>query len=227
MFFLSLDQVPESFNYLPEIDYKCPWKWEDRGLKRDDKYIVITPCFTHNSRKMRSRYILELSEYISRLGYKPVLLGKLDFTIDAYKSYIDEGRLLSNNSVNLINMTSLLESIHIMSRAKIVMGIDNGLLHFAGCTNTPIIFGHTITIPRHRTIRRRKGKVIDLTLSQKTLECIGCQSNMRFMLEKTIEGYKGHSFKNCIYNDYACLDLIFKDNCETWKKAIDHILAGY
>jgi ADP-heptose:LPS heptosyltransferase len=43
-----------------------------------------------------------------------------------------------------------LQTGKIIAGAKTIVGVDNGLLHVAGCTNIPIVGGYTSVDPEHR-----------------------------------------------------------------------------
>lgn len=210
-------ETKKEYNFLPVIDYNGKWKWPELDPKKP--YAVFTPGATTPSRTVPARYFNELVAYTIEKGVTPVFLGKRDFCIDpalkGYKASIDDGYLF-DGGIDLTEKTTLLETVQIMRSAKFVLGLDNGLLHFAGTTEVPIIFGYNITTPQARKIRRRKGYTIDIEVPSEILSCIGCQNNMRFI--------NGHRFRNCIYTDVACMDYLFSNNCESWKKAIDFVL---
>ena len=222
MMYARLSTPPKGYNRMPNLThYTSGKKW---GLDKG-KYVVITPNHTAETREFRGRYLNQLSNYIKDKGLLPVYLGKKDFASDEAGHKVNSdyhGR--TDNVFNpqlghdLRDMTTLLESVEIMRDAALVMGIDNGLLHFAGCTDVPIIFGHTITEVEHRNIRREVGETINITPNRESLPCAGCQSRMRFN--------PGFDFKKCVYEDYLCIDALFTNQCSTWKRAIDHILDG-
>lgn len=186
--------------------------------KTNGKYAVFTPGATADARAMPAVHFNELVSFTAALGITPVFLGAKNFTQKVGAQYVanfNDGYDYSKG-IDLREQTSLLEAIQIMENSKFVTGLDNGLLHLASCTNAPVIFGYNITTQEHREPRRpTDAKLINITLSEKTLSCIGCQSNMRFL--------KGHSFKKCLYGDYACTDLLFKG--DTWKNAIEMSLT--
>lgn len=224
MFYTGLNGAPKpEYNRLPKIDYNRAWRWpdlQDPITGRTKRYAVFTPGATTDARAMPAKHFNELVRYTIEKGLVPVFLGKKDFVPDKeahpnYTARFDEGYDFTGG-VDLRDQTSLLEAVQIMRHAKFVLGIDNGLLHFAGTTEVPIIFGHNITTVAHRRIRRERGITIDITLDEKDLPCIGCQSKMRFI--------PGHSFSKCAYTDYLCLDLLFAGGGEAWKKAINAIM---
>ena len=221
MFYACHDKPYAGYNRLPSINYSKPWRWPE--LNPDWEYAIFTPGATAQARAVPAKHFNNLVDYTISKGVTPVFLGKADFaglgkkegSSKGYYAKFDEGYDFSRG-VDLREKTTLLEAVQIMRGAKFVIGVDNGLLHFAGCTEVPIIFGHTVAEVEHRKIRRPKGLTIDIAISRDSLPCIGCQSNMRYIM--------GHQFKFCIYGDYQCLDLIFADDARTWKQAIDVVL---
>lgn len=220
MFYAGHDRPHKGYEYLPSITYNKSWNWVELNPASD--YAVFTPGATALARAMPANHFNNLVEYTIAKGVTPVFLGKADFayqgTEGANKGYyakFDNGYDLSKG-VNLLEKTTLLEATQIMSGAKFVLGVDNGLLHFAGCTEVPVIFGHTVASVEHRILRRPKGLTIDIAIARETLPCISCQSNIRYIY--------GHKFSRCIYGDYKCLDILFTNDAEQWKKAIDTIL---
>lgn len=209
MYYANQQRAVDGYSRMPNMT----------GLKHPydlpEKYIVLTPGATAKARTMPAKAFNELVNFVIEIGMTPVFLGKKDFAHNGpnsdYFARIDPEYDFSKG-VDLTEKTSLLEAVAIIEKSQCVVGLDNGLLHFAGCTETPIVFGHTVASVDHRKIRRPKGQTINIALEKKSLPCIGCQSNMRFVI--------GHSFKYCIYDDYKCLDLLFKDDCKAWKEAI-------
>ncbi len=222
MYYARMSKPPEGYGYLPEVKYTGPWKWPE--LEKGP-YAVFTPGATARSRVIYGQHFNELTSYTLSRGITPVFLGKRDFVDKAsngvgYNATYQTDYDLTKG-IDLTEKTTLLEAIQIMSKACFVIGLDNGLLHFAGTTKTPIIFGHNVATVEHREIRRRQGQTINVHINEKDLACIGCQSHMRYLVE--------HNFNKCLYETekshaYKCLDLLFSDRCGTWKSAIDHVI---
>lgn len=217
MQYCNLSKPPKGYNQMVDLKGCADFKWP---VEKPKKYAVFTPGATAQSRAMPAKYFNELVRYTISKGVTPVFIGKRDFAHQGrnnkgYYADIDSSYDLSKG-VDLTEKTTLLEAVRVIEGARFILGIDNGLLHFAGCTDTPIIFGHTVTTVEHRRIRRPLGLIIDIALDQKSLNCIGCQSNIRFVLH--------HRFSKCIYGDYLCLDMLFYNDCYSWKKAIDKVL---
>lgn len=224
MYYTQMDKAPDGFDYLPEIDYEI--SLSKFGISEHREFAVFTPGATADIRAIPAKHFNALVDYVYKLGIEPVFLGKRVFTKNhdqnkvGYQAKINDEYDFSRG-LDLTEKTTLLEATGIMAQAKFVVGLDNGLLHFAGTTRVPIIFGHNVASIRHRQIRRKSGLTIDITVDQKLLSCMGCQSKMRFMFN---DDKKGHKFSKCIYDDKACLDLLFHNNGEAWKAAIDRIL---
>lgn len=221
-YFCNFNEAPQGYNRMPTIDFgdgvnhHSPWLWPEL---EGGRFAVLTPGATALNRQMPAKAFNELVEYIRGLGITPVFLGRehfVDFKQHSFhKAKFNEGYDYSKG-VNLLEKTSLLETVQIMRKAEFVLGLDNGLLHMASTTEVPIIFGLTITSVKHRNVRRTKGLTIHIHLTEKDLACTACQSRTRFLA--------GHAYKHCIYTDNLCCELIFANNSATWKAAIDHIL---
>lgn len=225
-YYMNIDKCPQAlahYNVLPRIDYSGPWKW--RKLDRTKPYAVFTPGATTKARTMPAKAFNEMVSYCSgALGVTPVFLGKKDFAegrnMQTAKDYVAQFSKDYDYSlgVDLREETTLLESVQIMRGARFVLGLDNGLLHFAGCTDTPIIFGHNIAEVAERVIRRPPpNATFNIAVPREALKCIACQSNMRFIT--------GHRFSKCAYDDYKCLEYLFANECETWKIAMRQALG--
>lgn len=215
-YFLCLDRLPDSHNFLIPINYEGPWRWPE--LDPEEPFAVFTPGATADVRAMPVPAFNELVEYTRSKGIKPVFLGKCELS----EEYIAKFQPYNfSKGVDLRERTTLLESTQIMNKAKFVIGLDNGLLHMAGTGTAPVIFGQNITEIRHRTLRRKAGLTINVTVSEENLHCIGCQSKIRFVMK--------HDFRDCFFkvnpNKYkVCLQHLFKNNCNSFKNAIDTAL---
>lgn len=215
MYFCCMDEPHKDYNFIPSINYEGPWKWPELGPK--SPYAIFTPGATSPVREMPVKAFNEIVQYTKSKNVIPVFLGKKVLSSQYIANFADYD---FTQGVDLREKTTLLEATQLMRGAKFVIGIDNGLLHMAGTTETPIIFGHNIAALKHRVIRRRKGLTINLVVDEKDLACIGCQSKMRFLYH--------HTFKDCIFprapQRLACLEHLFKEDSKIWKWAIDEVL---
>lgn len=150
-FCLIANEIPsaEHLNYV-KVNLK-PIGIDRFDLPKD--YVVMTTGFTAAIREFLPEYINQITEYIISKGYKVVFLGqkqthaglKGQEIIGNFKEEIDYTK-----GINLIDQTSLLEAAKIISQAKTIVGLDNGLLHLAACTDIPIVAGFTSVMPEHR-----------------------------------------------------------------------------
>jgi ADP-heptose:LPS heptosyltransferase len=170
-------------------------------------YVVITTNFTANSREMKPETINALIDWADSKSLKVVFLGKSIMDLGEQKHthiLAKTSRAELHRGINLINQTSLLEAARIMSKAKAVIGLDNGLLHLAACTDVPIVGGFSTVDPNTRMPYRqgRMGHNFYPVVPDESLGCRFCQTNMNLV-------YKV-DFRLCYYSDYKCLDLLDK-----------------
>lgn len=212
MSYAQLDYVPEEYNHFPVID--CS-KIDISKFNLDSTYCVITTMSTSGVRTLKPVTINSITKYVKSIGLEPVFLGKeeLDSTVD-YKATTSE-EVDYSHGIDLRNKTTLLEAAAIMNGAKFVVGLDNGLLHLASCTDANIIFAFNTVRPEHRLIPRKTktGKTLVITPDKEKLQCTFCQSDTKFMF--------GHRYTECLYTDKKCLDYLHFD---AFKKMIGMFL---
>lgn len=188
------------------------------GFNLPDKYVVVTVGKTTNSRKVKAEYWNHVIEHVVDRGLTPVFLGKAITETGNPRNIVtefDKGLKL-DLGINLLDKTSLLQAAAIMSKAQAVVGHDNGLLHLAGCTDVPIVFGYNLASPEHRRPIRKVGKVYDVHLQEGELACNFCQSKTNFVI--------GYNFRECFYSDLKCMDLLFANKAEKWKAQLNRAL---
>ncbi len=116
-----------------------------------EKYVVIAATGVEPVRTMPVETANSVIDYIVSKGLTPVFLGKEDSNCGIGNHAI-RAKILPINydkGVNLINSTTLLESAKIIHESKAYVGMDGGLSHVAGCTDTNIICGFTASNPNH------------------------------------------------------------------------------
>lgn len=166
-------------------------------------YVVLTTGATCKSREWPAGEINDIIDFLVRNGIQPVFLGSRDMPLGndhkpieaSFPEGVDYGR-----GLDLRGRTSLLEALKVMSEAKAVVGVDNGLLHLAAMSDVQIVMGFTNTLPIHRApIRQNQlGYKVELVLPDEELKCGGCQS--RWILPF------GANFTKCGYKDYKCVE---------------------
>lgn len=192
---------------------------EAKGLE-PGKYVVLTTGVTTESRRIPGTYWNYVLDHLINKGLKPVFLGKTMVTTGNAKNIHTEWsrEFEWNRGLDLRDKTSLLQAASIMSRAALVVGHDNGLLHLAGCTSVPIVFGYNLASPQHRQPLRPAGQVYNVHLEPGELACNFCQSETNFVI--------GYNFRTCFYGDNKCIDLLFKDGAQRWRQKIDEALEA-
>lgn len=191
------------------------------GMKGLDwgKYAVVTTGVTTPSRHVTPERWNYVIQHIKERGLTPVFLGKrVTETGNVRNIHTEYSRDLKLDlGVDLLDQTSLIQAAAIMSRAKFVVGHDNGLLHLAGMTAAPLIFGYNLASPEHRRPVRPAGVIHDITTTHAELPCTHCQSNTNFVVL--------YNFRECFYRDLKCMDLLFENGAARWKTAIDKVMG--
>lgn len=183
-------------------------------------YCVVTTGFTAQVREMIPETVNVICEYLNARNITPVFLGSKSAPVGT-KNF----KLIGNfnnevdysKGIDLIDKTSLVEAGSIIAGAKAIVGLDCGLLHLAGTTSTPIVFG-TTTVESHLRVPYRDnvlGKNCYVVEPPKSLKCRFCQSNWEFMYKDNLD------FKVCFYKDYKCTQSLTADK---YIKFLDVIL---
>lgn len=182
----------------PEDHYKQFLKIKEFPLTIDfpKDYAVITTGFTAEVREWPAVEVNKIIEYLLANKITPVFLGQTQTQTGS--RHIIKGTFKDEihyeKGINLIDQTNLLEAAQIMSNGRVVMGVDNGLLHVAACTKAPIIAGYTTVSPNIR----RPYEPIHMSGSSRyrvvepdmRLECQFCQEKTNFLF--------GHDYRNCL-----------------------------
>lgn len=186
-----------------------------------NKYIVITCGFTSPVREWMPEHVNDTVNWIKENGYEVVFLGKPENifkethtpSVSLFRAEIDYSQ-----GVNLIDKTDVLEAAGIMNKAACVVGVDNGLIHVAATTKTPIVAGYTTVHPYYRLPYRegQKGHACFIVLPDADLECTFCQNQLH---RKRLMEF---DFRSCIYADYKCVTQL---TSKKFKEAISECLS--
>ncbi len=214
---------------LPVLDY--PEAQLPPNLRRlKGKYIVLTAGGTTPIRTMTGEHLNPLIDYVKEIGMMPVLLGKRDLlnTGKVNTTFADDTKY--DETIDLRDQTSVKDAARIMQHAACTVGLDGGLLHLAALMkNSRIVFGYNITSIEHRVPRRTHGRTVNVTLTEKELPCIGCQSKWKQVPNTMFDdcfyshGRAGHD-PNKPERSRACLRIMFENKSERFKRAIDEAL---
>lgn len=184
-------------NYLKAASMTRP-----TGLPKE--YVVVTTGFTAANREWLPGYV---NEVVKASPLPVVFLGKNETAFYAVKGGTTEATFRTevefDRGLNLVDKTDLFEACNIMAHAKAVLGVDNGLLHLAACTDVPIVAGYTSVSPLHRMPYRRDQLGWNVYPVGPDLACKFCQTQMGFVYH--------FDFRRCYYNDYTCVKEITPD----------------
>jgi ADP-heptose:LPS heptosyltransferase len=212
MYFANLFPPPTNADYYPIINFEG---WQERHDLYYQKYVVFTPGAVSAARTVPGHYWNPIIEHVKSKGLTPVFLGtrkmvELNVNFPDGLNYAD--------GIDLRDKTTMMEAAWVMKNSACVVGLDNGLIHLAACTDAPIVAGYNMVHPRDRRPKRWVGKWREIALTQKDLSCAGCQSEMKSMFP--------HNFARCLYDDLKCLDILFANGADRWIWAIDKILSS-
>lgn len=182
-------------------------------------YVVLTTGYTAEVREFLPKHINEIAKYLVQRNITPVFLGQTQTntgTGHTIKGTFKEDTDFSLG-INLIDKTNLLQAGKIMAKAKAVLGVDNGLMHLAGCTDVPIIGGFTTVHPMHRMPVRNNqlGYNFYSVIPHELLTCRFCQSNTNFLY--------GHDYRECWFKERKLTDRILCVEQMTSGAFIDHL----
>ncbi len=178
-------------------------------------YIVFPTGYTSENKAFRASVMEPIVEWAADHGYKPVLIG----TSKSYTSVTQNGKripLVVRNEVeklqpevyarclDLRDKTTLIEARDICGHAAAVVGVDGGMIHLAGTTDTNIIYAMTTMHPRYRYIPRFGDPEYKIRyVGPRDLECAGCAAN--WTLTYT-------AFNLCAYGDNKCTYQLHPDD---------------
>lgn len=184
------------------------------------RYAVITTGITTESRKVPGAYWNPIIEHVIARDLTPVFLGKSVVETGNPKNIHTQwgADVRYDLGIDLRDKTTLMQAAALMSHAAVVIGHDNGLLHLAGCTDVPIVYGYNMASPDHREPKRPSGNVFNVTLTREELVCNFCQSKINFVV--------GFDFKKCFYGDLACIKMLFANGAKRWLTQIDRALEA-
>jgi ADP-heptose:LPS heptosyltransferase len=169
------------------------------------RYVVLTTGYTAEVRRLPSKTFNGIADYLIQRGVTPVFLGaKTTYrggVAEKIEGKFDEDVDYSKG-VDLRDQTSLLEAGAIIAKSKGVVGLDNGLLHVAGCTSAPIVAAYTNTLPEHR-LPIRNNQLGWNCYPVTPLGCHACQSTTYCLPEM--------DYRNCVWPELGCNDKLTAD----------------
>lgn len=206
--YLSLiGEIPDDASYI---------KMPIGPREQSGDYVIITTGYTANVREWAPSSVNATVNWCLDNGYIPIFLGakeaKHNDNENIRATFSDE--IQWDQGKDLRGKTTLLEALHLMQHAKAVVGVDNGLLHLAGMTDTPIIAGYTSALAKHRMPIRNNIMGYKVTTVEPD-SCYGCQSLMKFEFQQ--------DFRVCYHADLKCVKELTADK---WVRALNFVLKG-
>jgi heptosyltransferase-2 len=124
--------------------------------------LILCPGAAYGPAKCwPAEYFAEIAIYKKAKDWQIVLLGsKADESIG--KKILN---LTNNACINLIGKTTLLEALHILSLAELVISNDSGLMHLTAALDRPLIALYGSSNPEFTPPLSVKAKIIYLKLS--------------------------------------------------------------
>jgi len=174
---------------------RAPKKWE-RGHAQfkfapedRDGSVLLTPGYTAKSRMLPGTAWNAIADGLRARGCAPKWVG-------AETALYPEG-IDWNLAEDLRGTTpDLLDTARLIHKSGAVIGLDNGLIHVAAMTPTPIVVGYSSQLPELRQ-PMHAGELRPRTEIVKTDGCNGCEARIRF--NETVD------FRECYFGDYQCI----------------------
>lgn len=208
--------IVDAGNIPKEEKVYLKFKWAGNITRKDQ--VVITTGFTSATREFNPLVINEIAQWCISMGFKVIFLGKSqsEFWEEKGKATTANFRPEVDYSVgeDLRDKTSLMTAANIMARSRAVIGLDNGLLHLAACTYTPVIMGFTTVNPKHRV--PYGGYVLEVQPDLFKVPCRFCQSKMGFVYN--------FDLRNCYTNTYKCVS---EQTAAPYIRHLEEVLGGY
>lgn len=174
-------------------------------FKLPKEYVVITTGYTAKIREFMPEKVNKITEYLNNKNMPVVFLGnRQTFTGENVSNIVGHFNesIDFSKGINLVDKTSLLEAGKIIAGAKAIVGIDNGLMHIAGCTDTPIVGGFTSVSPHLRNPYRNN------ELGWNCYNVIPPESCKERFFQSNWDYIFNFDFRFCYYNDYECVKSI-------------------
>lgn len=221
----TVDQAFHNYiDYHPEMNEKNYLQFQNfvdvSDFNLPKKYFVITTGFTSKSREFNPIVVNKIADYLLASGIMPVFLGSQNAHLGQNQELITsfQENIHYYKGINLINKTNLSQAASIIHSSMGIVGLDNGLLHLAGCTKTPIIAGYTTVDPKYRMPIRnnRLGHNVYTVVPDKNIDCKFCQCRLNFVY--------GADFRDCYFKNFACTQ---EDTSERYISHIKTILSNH
>lgn len=130
--------------------------------------VVLHPSDTWKTRRMPRESWVAICKALVKHGMTPIIVGAATRDRDPLRL----GEI--GGVVDLVDKTSLVQTIALMDAAKAVITLDAGSICMAGCTDTPIVGIFTVNPPEFRAPYRHGRYDYKLYVANEHPPCIYC-----------------------------------------------------
>lgn len=153
----------------------------------NSEYICVSPGSVWETKKYLDKYYIEIIKYIVGIGYKVVILGSSK-EFDACENIKKE---FSSSVINTAGKFSIIETIELIKRSKMIICNDSAPTHFAMAANSSVITLFCSTVPEFGFYPYSDKSSF---LSVGNLSCKPCGI---------------HGFRECPKNNYECAEKLY------------------
>jgi hypothetical protein len=108
------------------------------------EHVIINISYVANNRKIQDLLLEKIVNLIIREGLIPVFVGTGMWYA---KNQIEFNNIYRTAGLDLTNKTTLLDLLHMLSKARLLISADSGTVHLAGMTDIPIFCVYTTADP--------------------------------------------------------------------------------
>ena len=200
----------ENKNYLKIRPYEINIK----RFKLPNKYACICTTASEPCKALPPEVLNQIADFVIQKGYTPVFLGKQEAKA-GYKDFAVRAKVIDidySKGVNLVDKTSMLEAAKVIHYSAAFVGMDSGLVHLAGCTNSSIIAGYSLVDPIHVAPIRSGSQTWRFTP-------IEPDDNIPHRYHQTYT-----NFKKGDYREFPYAPVIGSLSIDKWTKALENVL---
>lgn len=195
---------------LPGMEHKNYLKINPVDISKfnlPEKYVCISVGATVAVKVLPPNIINDVARHALSKGYTPVFLGSDQE--DVIKGIENLKVFLGDNidysaGINLCNKTNLMEAASIIAGSACLIGMEGGLTHIAGMTNTPIVSSYTFADPKLLMPIRENTLGFKVLPVEPTSDCRYCLSVGSFTKHKT-NPKQWADFSTCYFDTYDCV----------------------
>jgi len=139
-----------------------------------EKTAILITTYRDKQRTILPNELLKIAEFLHANGVTPVYVGRRGKIANWQKHLAESDFEYPGFGIDLRDQTSLSELASIMSKSKVIIGVDGGPIHVGFTTNTPVICGFTTVNSKYRIPYRGLVKTIAISPN---IACNFCESD--------------------------------------------------